>query len=176
MGSVIELVCARCSKKFEKPRNEYTRCVKRKQKWFYCTQSCQVSVGNSISPRGGFEVNLRADNRRDDLTPFRWFVLRARQRKKKGRTDLTAAYLRDVWEEQIGRCAFTGWSLVLPDSTAGWTKDPGARAASLDRVDPLRGYVRGNVRFVAVMANYALARFCDEQLHEFCRAVAANCS
>lgn len=92
------------------------------------------------------------------------------QTPRKGPTDLTAEYLKDLWDQQQGRCPFSGWALQLPDSTRKWrVKVPAC--ASLDRIDSTRGYFRGNVRFVALMANYARSSFEDDALVEFCRAV-----
>lgn len=63
--------------------------------------------------------------------------------------------------------------MILPDSTIGWdSKTDRTKRASLDRVDCSLGYVRGNVRFVSVIANYARMNFTDEELVGFCHAVA----
>ena len=92
--------------------------------------------------------------------------------KQYGATDLTPEMLKSLWEGQRGVCPFSGWDLLLPDSTRGWGSGPDPRNASLDRIDCSKGYVEDNVRFVSVMANLARQRFTDEQLREFCEAVA----
>lgn len=116
---------------------------------------------------------MNADNRRDRLTQFRWYIARAVYRKQYGPTDLTAEYLESLWDSQGGTCPFSGQALHLTQSTRGFTvKDP--MNASLDRIDSALGYVRGNVRFVSVMANYARNDFTDEQLREFCAHVVAH--
>lgn len=169
----MRLTCANpaCGRSFEKATGEYNRRLRLGQKQFYCKQACQVV-------RSGGKGNGRwliPGNRLDALTPFRWFVLRARQRaEKKGPTDLTPSYLKELWEKQSGVCPFTGWALLLPDSTNGWKAGAHPKNASLDRVDNDRGYVRGNVRFVSVMANTARGQFSDEELRHFCRAVAGT--
>ena len=43
--------------------------------------------------------------------------------------------------------------------------------ASLDRIDNSKGYVKGNVRFVALIYNYARNGFDDEAVLAFCNAV-----
>jgi hypothetical protein len=45
---------------------------------------------------------------------------------------------------------------------------------SLDRIDSSIGYVFGNVQIVCVMANYAKSDFSDEQMREFCKAIASK--
>lgn len=98
---------------------------------------------------------------------------RARYRKRKGPTDLTPEYLKALWEEQGGACPFTGWLLELPKDTYGFSEHS-PRNASLDRVDNSKGYVQGNVRFIALMANIARCDFSDTEVVDFCRAVVEN--
>lgn len=177
MSSDVPLVCSNPARgrRFEKPLNEYKRRVRRGQTDFYCGTRCSVIISNQKAPRKGGLANFgeKRGRRPDERTPFRWFVLRARQRaEKKGPTDLTPSYLKELWEKQSGVCPFTGWILLLPDSTNGWKAGAHPKNASLDRVDNDRGYVQGNVRFVSVMANTARGQFSDEELRHFCRAVA----
>jgi hypothetical protein len=90
-------------------------------------------------------------------------------------TDLDLPYLEWLWNEQEGLCALSGRQLTLPPNTESWekqTNDPWK--PSLDRIDNERGYVRGNVRFVCVIANFAKGAFSDEALFEFCEAVVAR--
>lgn len=169
----MKLECAECGKTFEKPDNEYRRRVKRGAKDFFCSKSCSNAHGNRVSPRGPRAKNLVANNRRDEFTPFRWFLLRAKARRHLGRTDLDLSYLSNLWEEQKGCCPFAGQKMILPENTNGWPqKSP--MNASLDRIDGGKGYVKGNVRFVSVMANLARGEFSDEDVIGFCRMVFEN--
>ena len=43
--------------------------------------------------------------------------------------------------------------------------------ASLDRIDSTKGYVKGNIQFVAVMAQYAKHGFTEQELLGFCKRV-----
>lgn len=117
-------------------------------------------------------VTTRADNRRDKYTPFRWFVSRAKYRKKHV-TNITVEYLKELWETQGGICPFTGWGLILPYGSLGFKDGPDPRNASVDRIDCSKGYIEGNVRFISVMANLARQRFTDGQVRQFCQAVVA---
>jgi len=70
-------------------------------------------------------------------------------RKKTPGSDLTTDYLVELWEAQDGRCHYT----ALP-----MTFEPGRRyarpdSASLDRLDPAGGYMRGNVVWATCLAN-----------------------
>ncbi len=89
---------------------------------------------------------------------------------KLGPGDLTPEHLQQVWRAQQGICPITGWGLYLPASSRGfWAKSP--RNASLDRKDNARGYLEGNVRFVALIANLARSDFTDLDVVEFAHAV-----
>ncbi len=172
----VELTCNICHKKFYKETREYNRQIRRGRTEFFCSRSCSSTDNNRRFPRPGNVSLLKADNRRDEFTPFRWFILRAqyRDRKKKYGCDLDVQYLKTLWELQTGICPFTGWELILPHNTKeAWeTSDPAN--ASLDRIDNSIGYVKGNVRFVSVMANLARQVFSDEQVKNFCKAVVNN--
>jgi hypothetical protein len=41
-----------------------------------------------------------------------------RDKKKNYGCDITAEYLKQLWENQKGICPFTGWGLILPKDTA----------------------------------------------------------
>lgn len=97
-------------------------------------------------------------------------MARAAQRSKE--VDVDAAYLKALWEQQKGICPMTGWKIILPDSTMGWSGGKCPENASLDRVDSSRGYLKGNVQFIALIANLAKADFAKCDVIAFCQAVA----
>jgi hypothetical protein len=168
----ITLRCANCDKEFEKPTNEYRRQIKKGNTRFFCNSSCACFKRNEENPPKGDVSHFGGKTKRDEYTPFRWFVLRAqyRDRKKSYGCDLTVEYLKELWDHQAQTCPLTGWTMILPQDTNGWTRDDPANA-SIDRIDNSKGYVQGNVRFVALMANYARNTFTDSQLFSFCRSV-----
>ncbi|NDB59958.1 hypothetical protein EB001_16140, partial [bacterium] len=82
-------------------------------------------------------------------------------------------YLFQLWETQNGICPFTKQKLEL--RTHNYTHiENRPYQASLDRIDNNKGYVKGNVRFVALIFNYARNNFSDEQVLEFCKQVALD--
>ncbi len=172
MATAISLLCDGCGNEFDKPLKEYKRRVKLGQVVFFCNQSCQVRRANLSTPHNHDNLN-RTGRKADSLSPFRWFVSRAVARRRKGDVDITPDFLQQLWESQQGKCPFTGWMLKLPRTTGGWDH-PDPQNASLDRIDCAKGYVQGNVRFVAIMANIARGTFTDDQLREFCQAVSQN--
>ena len=120
---LIRLQCAQCRRPFDKPANEYRRCVKEGQTVFYCSRRCSLAVSNKgVAMRAHLLRVGRRGKVADELSPFRWFVARARNRKKrKGETDLTAETLRRVWVTQAGICPFSGRAMILPTTTDGWS-------------------------------------------------------
>lgn len=169
----MKIACGTCEKEFEILDKEYRRQLKRGRDRFFCTRSCAAAKNNEENPRPGNPQFLIADNRKDEYTSFRWFVRRGEYRdKKKGYgCDLTVEYLKQLWEKQNGICPFTGWKLILPkDSEAFESKN--VANASVDRIDNSKGYMQGNIRFIAVMANFARQAFSDEDLIKFCKDVA----
>jgi hypothetical protein len=87
--------------------------------------------------------------------------------------DIDAAFLKSVWEDQRGICPITGWKLILPISSrsGNWPNGHNPKNASIDRIDQRVGYVRGNVRLVALIANYARHSWTDETVERFALAV-----
>lgn len=172
----MTVVCNWCNNEVLKKNKELRRCLRRGQQNFFCNRSCVARYKNKLNPPPGNKANLVANNRKDALTPFRWFLARIRYRVSKGSSDITEAYLQDLWTQQNGVCPITKWSMVLPKNKVE-RKNASARVrmrfASLDRIDNSLGYVCGNVRFITLMANFARNSFSDEDLFAFCAATTA---
>jgi len=169
---VIDLICENCDKEFKRRLAEHVR-NQRKGRRVFCGHSCNSTWMNTHgkrNPKGNPET-LRAGNRRDEYTPFRYYQLHCRQRKRK-EYNLDLPYLKELWEKQGGQCPLTGWNLELPINTRGFY---GARPknASIDRINGSLGYIKGNVRFVALIANLARGMWGDEAVKTFARAVVA---
>lgn len=168
-NKTIELTCCECGSPFLKEKREYNRQVKVGRTQFLCSRACVGTHTNKT--RSAYNTSkLWVGSQPDEFTQFRWFLLRARQHAKHDPTDVDLPYLRGLWVSQDGTCPFTGWRMLLPATSEGFTSSA-PNNASLDRIDGTRGYVRGNVRFVCLMANLARQKFTDNQLRQFCSAV-----
>jgi len=174
----VKLSCPICSKEFERAKKEYNRSIKvgRPQ---YCSRSC-AAKGNSknLGEHLGNASTIAGKGKkwsRDEYTPFRYFLRNAKQRThSKGKTNLDLIYLKELWDLQDGKCPFTGWALLLPRSNKYPGNTNSIYRASLDRIDNDKGYVKGNVRFISVIANYCRNTFTDEDVKLFCEAVVRN--
>ena len=69
--------------------------------------------------------------------------------------------MKQLWEEQQGKCAITKVDLKLENS---YNKN---YQASLDRIDSSKGYVKGNVRYISVSVNWLKNNLDDNHLREF---------
>tara|TARA_R110000868_G_scaffold244259_1_gene500424 strand:- start:303 stop:857 length:555 start_codon:yes stop_codon:yes gene_type:complete len=176
------LKCEVCNTRFERASKEVKRNKSLSRK-IYCGRKClglgnKDNLGEHLS-RGRPE-NLVATNRLDKHSNFRWFMNVCRQRSKKTlhnkcntpkEMDIDLAFLLELWDQQGGICPISGMKMKLP-STGKNTKDPDR--ASLDRIDNSEGYIKGNVRFISMMANFCRNDFTDEQVIDFCRKVISN--
>lgn len=92
-----------------------------------------------------------------------------RSRKLKVSFNLDLEYLINLWEEQDGCCSISG--RVFDERKPSAYRQPWANAPSLDRIEPVKGYVKGNVRFVCYQVNTALHSFGEESLISLCKDI-----
>lgn len=103
------------------------------------------------------------------------FVFRTIKRNAISRNklfDLQIEDLKTIWDQQNGKCPYTGWDLQLRVSQTKSSKN--MFQASLDRIDSKKGYTKDNVHFVCLIANYAKHTFDERDMIAFCNAVAQN--
>lgn len=170
METTIVLTCYACGKQVVRRMAEHKRTLERNAHVF-CGHSCSATWGNEqgLTNPTGNAANLVSDNQRDEYTPFRYFQRVAKRRKHKYKLDLP--YLKALWREQSGRCPLTGWQLHLPHSTGGFLQGAMPNNASLDRVNNTLGYIEGNVRFIALIANLARNVWGDEAIRALAHAI-----
>lgn len=160
------LICKQCCKEFSIPTKEVTRQRKNGREHFFCSRSCSSLYGNSLPGRNHVPPAPQYGNAFAKTSNFGWYFHRMRARHKQ-EIDITPDYLEKLWEEQNGKCAITG----LPINLQYWNTRKTPFSASLDRKDSSKGYLKGNVQFVAYSVNMAKNNFTDEQIKEFFDAV-----
>lgn len=98
----------------------------------------------------------------------------AKNRSKSKELDfnLDLDYLYELYLKQNGRCCITRvpFDLSRGDSfnQTRWN------APSLDRIEPKKGYTKGNVRFVCYQINAAMQDYGLEHFLEVCELVLEN--
>lgn len=172
----IELICFNCKKSFIKGLKEYNRIIKAGRIRFFCSKPCSTTTQNREKPPKGNPASLLPYNKDDEYSKFRLYLLHGiyRSKSKNEMCDLDLQYLKELWDKQNGICPFTAWKLILPKNTSKTWENRNPANASLDRINNSKGYIKGNVRFISYMANIARNNFSDQQLIDFCKAVASN--
>jgi hypothetical protein len=91
---------------------------------------------------------------------------RQRARKAGIEYDIDAEFIRTLLEAQRGRCAISGVQLTF-------TKGEGhiSTNASIDRIDPSKGYTKDNVQLVACQVNTMKSNLSFTQLAEWCQLI-----
>jgi hypothetical protein len=172
---VIQLVCEKCGEFFQRSVSEVNRARRLGRRWF-CSRSC-AGHGNVTSlpapKRGKVPPQLadKCDNRRDEFSPFRHHLRSIRKRHKE--VNITLEDLRQQWLAQDGRCPYTGWQLDNYSTSTEQQRNSKVhpRRASVDRRDNSLGYVKGNIQFVALIAQLAKNIFSEDEVLDFCRSV-----
>ena len=175
----IILTCNICDTSFEKLSGEYKRQTnKNPDRLWYCSLSCagtknKKSLGKYLG-NGTLESFKGRRRLKDEFSQFRYVMRSVKRRVNKGETDLTLEFLRDIWKRQQGICPLTGWSISLPEGSSKPGNNSSIYRASLDRIDSSKGYIKDNVRFIAIIANYCKHSFSDDEVKLFCKAVVEN--
>lgn len=177
MRTYVKLICDNCGNSFERNISEFNRNQKEGTKLF-CSRPCS----GKVSIRG---LRARGKLVGDDLSPFRFHLTSIQvrlklQRQKRPNSpvkelSITLQDLKDQWDLQGGACPYTGWKLVSPPNTTTWKRlEKSPDRASVDRIDSSKGYVKGNIQFVSLVAQYAKNMWNEKQLYDFCEAVVTN--
>jgi hypothetical protein len=91
---------------------------------------------------------------------LRWAQLRCEARGRP-QPQITLASLSKMWDRQRGRCALTGTPMEMS----------GSFSATIDRINPTRGYCRDNVVLVTLRANQAKGNMTMREFRRLCRQV-----
>lgn len=79
--------------------------------------------------------------------------------------DIDYTYLLELWNKQEGRCALTNIDMETGSSIP---RKP--FTVSVDRIEPSRGYTKGNVRLVCLIVNVSLGDFGEEAFRQMAEA------
>jgi hypothetical protein len=115
-------------------------------------------------------------NRLDEFSPFKYHANKARSRSKaKGeKSDIDIKYLKEVWEKQNGVCPYTGIKMEISRTSQDEDIKKTPIKASLDRIDPNIGYLKGNVEFVCYCVNVMKNDFTKDQMLNFIKQIKLN--
>jgi len=138
-----------------------------------CKQ-CNLNYQKDYAKRLGEDYlvmrrRTKANLRKKDLIRYHIQEGIARYRAQTpGRGDLTTAFLVELWARQNGQCFLTGTPMIMGGIGNG---RPNPSSASLDRLDPKKGYVQGNVAWCSYQANTSKGSRTLEEFYEFCELI-----
>ena len=165
MRKQTNIDCAGCGIKFYK-EDRYIKSALKKGRKNYCSLSCLGKITSQInfsewnhSEENKKHLRSMSGNKKDGYTGFRVILSSCSKRNKE--CDLDLQYLKELWENQSGKCAVTNVDLKLQSS---YNKN---YQASIDRIDSSKGYIKGNVRFTSVSVNWLKSNLDDNHLREF---------
>ena len=172
----IECKCEECGKLFEREKRDVNS-GKKKGRKIFCSLGCSGKQNHKHLKKYG-KLNTKyliPNNRKDEYTGIREFLRRIKYRDKD--TNITLEYLKELWDKD-NICYFTGIELKLPNDTKkvvekknGYTFTDPINTASVDRIDNNKGYIKGNIRYISLMANLARSWYTDELVIEFAKLV-----
>jgi hypothetical protein len=147
---------------------------------------CRCSCGELLAVQGG---NLRSGGSKScgcsrqktgseslswkgcgGLPGRHWAIIQSNAKRRGHTFNMTIEEGWALYEHQQGRCALTGWEIVL---MAPVVKDV---TASLDRIDSRAGYAANNTQWVHKDVNLSKNIHTQDYFIEMCRAIAANSS
>ncbi len=120
------------------------------------------------------EINLRSRDKRTKENPLtvhlrRILSIALRRAKKKGIDfDLDYEFLMVLYEQQGGKCFYSGRKMIPKKVYNSQTELEGC---SIDRIDSSKGYVRNNVVLCCWQANVMKAQLSHDELVEWCKDV-----
>ena len=77
--------------------------------------------------------------------------------------------LKQIWNNQSGKCALTGWDMTMILGKGNISTN-----ASIDRIDSSLGYVENNVQFICRIVNVFKSNSTEEVLYKMCEAILKN--
>lgn len=162
---MIELVCVYCHNKFTIPLFNYRKRIKRckNKDRITCSNDCRVKLLNLL--------------RRDEFTPFRQLFFRTQNQTNKNKRkagNLTLRDIKELWDKQRGICAYSGLTMVLPETSKVGSYEP--LRASVDRIDSAKPYNKDNCHLVCIAMNYAKNSYTHEQMQEFMKLLKSSLS
>jgi len=171
-----KIICATCSKDHEIRLGDYNRKIKAGQNKFYCSLKCSGKADYKNNPKkleknkGNISLLKGYEsNRLDQYSSFKYHANRAKARdKQKGNiSNIDSKYLKELWEKQNGICPYTRLKMQISRTTQDEDIKKTPTKASLDRIDPNVGYIKGNVEFVCYCINVMKNDFTKEEMINF---------
>jgi hypothetical protein len=99
---------------------------------------------------------------------------RNRAKKRGIDFDLSREYIKSLFDEQDGKCYYSGIPLNIVKESAEAVHDP--LKMTLDCIDPAKGYIKGNVVWCAYCVNAFKQKMNTDQMVEICKEIVKTSS
>lgn len=104
-----------------------------------------------------------------DLSGEKWNQIIKAARSRDLKVTVTIEEVWELYQRQDGKCALTGWDLIIYKRGGSASR---ATTASLDRIDSSKGYTLDNIQWVHKWANIAKMALPQEDFINMCKAIA----
>lgn len=98
----------------------------------------------------------------EEISGSYWAAIQASAKERKKEFNITIEYIWDLFIKQNRKCALSGLDITFPPKK-DISKNRSKQTASLDRIDNIKGYIVGNVRWVHKDVNYIRRDLNDEE-------------
>lgn len=160
----VPVICAWCRSAFERRLVLVRRSIA-DAKEMYCSKSCVTSGRHHGTTYRG----------RDEKVMRRHLVeIKSRAKSKGISYALTYEDLLTAYRKQGGQCAISGEPLELVTRMNYTDIAQHPNRASIDRIDPARGYTPENIQWTCTIGNLAKGYYSTQQIIEWALAVAAH--
>ena len=123
----------------------------------FCSVRCQQA-----------DATRRWEARRQTLNDYLGRIAK-RRFKTRDRSEISRSFLLELWNSQNGSCALSGRQM-----TYGTGAGHVYTNASLDRIDPLKGYHPGNVQLVCFIVNLMKRDMTTDELISWATAISEH--
>lgn len=156
-------MCTLCNK--TKPIEEFLKDKAQKKGYRNQCKECLRKRNNKTYHKRKDSLNKNMRDFRSTVkgaTTTSFCAAKLRARKENLPFDIDLEYTRELWDEQEGKCALTGEPFVIK---GGWL------APSLDKIDPEKGYTKGNIQWLTQRVNLLKSNMTNEELLIICKLI-----
>lgn len=177
--NTTKVLCEVCKEEFTKLTKEVNRNLRMGVPHICSKKECRSEWGRITVKRrkfhnGGMSAEWMkqiSPSKRDEFSPFRNLLHKIRNRK--GGNQLTVNDLKNLWENQSGKCAITKLPMILPETSA--CTNLGPKCVSIDRIDNSKGYSVDNIQLVCYSVNLARNKFSILDIQNFFYEIGGLC-
>lgn len=141
---------------------------KLKRNDIYATKSCGCLKKENIKPK--FSKKHHAFSGYKNILGSVWCRIVSSAKLRKLEITISIKDLHKLYIEQEGKCKLTGVPIKFAETSKALKN--GENTASLDRIDPTKGYIKSNVQIVHRDINYMKMRLPQDKFIELCKQVA----